>query len=133
MKTTDVDEVPADFRCELAIAFSGLVAPKKKCRSPLDQQSYGAVIVKTEQEVAKHILRASSADVGLETHCFLQQVTIQVLQYIDLDLHRVAVSGIIEQHSHTVEIMAADVEPPAAKRKRKRHKWDLCSDLLEGG
>ena len=82
-----IDGAPCHpFRnCRLEFCVCDFVAPEKDWRPPLGRQHVGAFDIYGEDELAAEILASFASD-AVASHCLVHRVTIQRLQYTDIDL-----------------------------------------------
>ena len=103
-----------------------------RCRSPLNQQTLGAIKCLSEQEVAALFVESSIRMFGGREKCVVNNVTIRKLRFRDIDLKRVEVEG-FDGEPFKIEVHAAEVKKGKAKggSSQAARKLDLCSDLLQ--
>ena len=117
---------------ELELAFEKSVAPMVRCRSPLNQQTLGAIKYLSEHEMAARFVESSTRMFGGREKCVLDNVTIRKLRFRDIDLKRVEVEG-FDGEPFKIEVHAAGVKKGKAKGSSSQaaRKLDLCSDFLQ--
>ena len=100
----------------------------------MGRQHVGAFDIYGEDELAAEILASFASD-AVASHCLVHRVTIQRLQYTDIDLKMMSITGVDEQ----CEAITNDVDslepgkkiPGRAKRKPSNDlNVDLCAEFL---
>ena len=115
---------------ELKRAFETFVAPLVKCRSPLNQQTVGAIKSLTEHDMALRFVECSTSSTsGERDKCPLDRLVVRRLLYENVELRRVVLNGCDDDGPFKF-----GARPKVKEKKPKGSSSsavDWCSDILQ--